>query len=360
MLVWGPLQTHPVADGCNTGGIDGLVRAIVREGGSQALPRSDRRDIKVRRFGFSVEVAFVRHDQVLAAALVATLAVFPAYAQDFSLPPTYGQASLDANFQPDPHTVAVVAGGQVNAGNIGFGCSGGIANAPDYRLVYGGNGMQLIFSVSSSIDTTLVINDPNGSWLCDDDSGGSLNPRVQVNNAPSGQYDIWVGSFSSTANATLQISDVGGGAAAAPPPAQNPTPPPATPAQAATGGDGQQEILNAHNAYRAAVGVPPLTWSTQLATDARAWAEHPRPDRITGPRRWRRWREPSGWARLASSATPRWWMAGATSASSSARESSPMSAPLATGPMLAITRKLSGAARRRLAVRRQPAAATTS
>lgn len=35
-----------------------------------------------------------------------------------------------------------------------------------------------------------------------------------------------------------------------------------------------QQILDAHNAARAAVGVPPLQWDTHLAADAQAWATH--------------------------------------------------------------------------------------
>lgn len=34
------------------------------------------------------------------------------------------------------------------------------------------------------------------------------------------------------------------------------------------------EILKAHNVFRQAVRVPPLTWSEALARDARSWAEH--------------------------------------------------------------------------------------
>ncbi|OKH37243.1 hypothetical protein NIES2101_36605 [Calothrix sp. HK-06] len=34
------------------------------------------------------------------------------------------------------------------------------------------------------------------------------------------------------------------------------------------------EILNAHNRYRAEVGVPPLTWSDTLASHAQDWANH--------------------------------------------------------------------------------------
>jgi hypothetical protein len=35
-----------------------------------------------------------------------------------------------------------------------------------------------------------------------------------------------------------------------------------------------QEILNAHNAYRAQVGVSPLQWSDSLAASAQQWANH--------------------------------------------------------------------------------------
>jgi Cysteine-rich secretory protein family/Beta/Gamma crystallin len=35
-----------------------------------------------------------------------------------------------------------------------------------------------------------------------------------------------------------------------------------------------QEILNAHNRYRAEVGVPPLQWSDSLAADAQPWADY--------------------------------------------------------------------------------------
>jgi pathogenesis-related protein 1 len=35
-----------------------------------------------------------------------------------------------------------------------------------------------------------------------------------------------------------------------------------------------QSMLDAHNAVRARVGVPPLVWSTQLADVARDWANH--------------------------------------------------------------------------------------
>src|SRR5438874_6553811 len=35
-----------------------------------------------------------------------------------------------------------------------------------------------------------------------------------------------------------------------------------------------QEILSAHNKYRAEVGVPPLEWSDDLAKQAQEWADY--------------------------------------------------------------------------------------
>lgn len=36
----------------------------------------------------------------------------------------------------------------------------------------------------------------------------------------------------------------------------------------------QNEILTAHNSYRKEVGVPPLSWSDDLASHAQKWAKH--------------------------------------------------------------------------------------
>jgi hypothetical protein len=41
----------------------------------------------------------------------------------------------------------------------------------------------------------------------------------------------------------------------------------------ATRADFNQRLLAAHNAERAAIGVPPLQWNPQLAADARVWAD---------------------------------------------------------------------------------------
>src|SRR5262249_25159127 len=124
--------------------------------------------------------------------------------------------NLTSGFTPDPYNANVTAGGSLDASSVGSTCVGHIASAPDYRLNWtAGNGsLPLIISATSESDTTLVINDAQGNWVCNDDGGGDqgLNPGVTFNNPASGQYDIYVGTFGNdTAPATLHISELQAG-----------------------------------------------------------------------------------------------------------------------------------------------------
>jgi serine protease Do/protease YdgD len=51
-----------------------------------------------------------------AAALCAAVLAAPVPAQDFNLNPTFGTITLVAGFTPDPRTIDVTAGGNINAG----------------------------------------------------------------------------------------------------------------------------------------------------------------------------------------------------------------------------------------------------
>lgn len=136
------------------------------------------------------------HHILLTATAAAGLIAVSAQAQNVSLSPTYGTVSLNSGFTPDPYVVSLEAGGSIAASNIG--CTGYIANAPDLRLNYrAGDSLPLIVSVDSEADTTLVINTPNGGWACNDDGGDGSNPSIRFNAPQSGQYDIWVGTYSS-------------------------------------------------------------------------------------------------------------------------------------------------------------------
>lgn len=131
---------------------------------------------------------------------------------DLSASPTYGTVNLLTGFTPDPHIIDLRAGGSINANVVDDSCRGFIATAPDFSVTYtAGTNYPLIISVAADTDTTLVINDPNGNWICDDDGGTQgLNPSLRFDAPSSGRYDIWVGTYGNTASqpARLHISEL--------------------------------------------------------------------------------------------------------------------------------------------------------
>lgn len=136
---------------------------------------------------------------------------------NLGLEPAYGTIELAAGFLPDPHQVEILAGGVFDASaTIDSACRGWIAEAPDYRLNFTASTNPLLTISATSTDaatnvsndTTLVINDPQGNWHCNDDSEG-LNPAVAFDQPLSGQYDIWIGTYSEGDffQSTLSISE---------------------------------------------------------------------------------------------------------------------------------------------------------
>ena len=154
---------------------------------------------------------FSRRVLAIAAALAA-LGAGGVAAQNYNMPPSFGTANLRFNFAPDPFVVNVTAGGTIPAERIGGpGCVGSIAQPPDVRLNYqAGGGLPLYIGARSRYDVTLVVNLPNGQWVCNDDFQGT-DPGIVLRQPMSGQYDIWIGSYSqgTNSNADLYISEVG-------------------------------------------------------------------------------------------------------------------------------------------------------
>ena len=133
---------------------------------------------------------------------------------DYSLPSNYGSTTLSAGFAPDPYNVDVQAGGSVPVYEaIDGSCRGFASTAPDYDVTYEAGSFDLYISATAERDATLIVNAPDGSWWCDDDSAGDLNPGLVFDNPQSGRYDIWVGTYSEgpLADATLHISELGWG-----------------------------------------------------------------------------------------------------------------------------------------------------
>lgn len=124
----------------------------------------------------------------------------------------FGRTSLSPGFTPDPFQVSIVSGGNLNvaAMNLASGCVGYATSDPDYIIDLSGVMAYLEIYNEGEGDTGLVINDPNGNWYCDDDSHTGTDPKISLNKASAGQYDIWVTSYSSgdSLRGTLSVTEI--------------------------------------------------------------------------------------------------------------------------------------------------------
>ncbi|MCE8014850.1 peptidase S1 [Halomonas sp. MCCC 1A17488] len=140
-----------------------------------------------------------------------SLATVQAQEPDWTAEPSYGSHHLSAGFTPDPWVQSLQAGGSTPvSAKLGPNCTGYImASAPDIDLHYTAGSMPLYITVTSSADTTLVVNAPDGRWYCNDDFSG-LDPVVMFQNPPSGMYNVWVGVHGSDQMqpATLKITEL--------------------------------------------------------------------------------------------------------------------------------------------------------
>jgi hypothetical protein len=121
---------------------------------------------------------------------------------DYTLEPNFGEVELESGFVPDPHEVMIVSGGDVDIDelDLGGGCTGYATSAPDFRIFLSGDspGIRIFFVPDEEgEDATLVVNTATAGWVCNDDYSG-WDPLVEIEEPPDGQYDVWVGSWSSS------------------------------------------------------------------------------------------------------------------------------------------------------------------
>ncbi len=112
-----------------------------------------------------------------------------------------------------PQRFGVVAGGNVNLNSCGgIPGHGWVISAPDFAINLTNNAQNydLEFRVEGTCDTVLLVNDSSGRWHFNDDTNG-FDPRIRLNQARTGVYDIWVGTFGqSTCQATMIFETFGG------------------------------------------------------------------------------------------------------------------------------------------------------
>jgi hypothetical protein len=124
-----------------------------------------------------------------------------------------GRASYNVtgDFLYSPQSYGVTAGGDQSLRGCGWNHSGYVISQPDFSFYTSGMGAygRLEIEVTSAAcDTVLLVNSANGSWYYDDDSAGSLRPRINLYGTSNtqGRVDVWVGTFgSSLCSATLEM-----------------------------------------------------------------------------------------------------------------------------------------------------------
>ena len=165
---------------------------------------------------------------------------------DITEGPSFATINLSAGFRPDTIVHEVLGGGSSDAPNNGRDCVGYTTKAPDARLYWTGTTDALYISHAAApssfalrsehADATLLVNLPDGSWLCNDNDDSGLGPLVsrttprtprptglgptvwwvlkerfrpipkpraqrlaplvRVDAPQEGQYDVWIGSHS--------------------------------------------------------------------------------------------------------------------------------------------------------------------
>lgn len=109
--------------------------------------------------------------------------------------------------------MGITGGGPANASYLGSGCAGYTTSAPSFSVNYTSGAFSLLrFYFIGGGDTTMIINSPSGSYFCNDDSFGTLNPTIDFNSPSSGRYDVWIGTFSQggSISGTLYVTEVSG------------------------------------------------------------------------------------------------------------------------------------------------------
>lgn len=108
----------------------------------------------------------------------------------------YISLDLAAGFPLDPFLVSVNGGGDVDASAFGAGCTGFVNDAPTVSLDWEGEADFVEAFFYSHSDPVLVVQTPDGEYLCSDDANDLLlDPVIELANPANGRYNIWVGSY---------------------------------------------------------------------------------------------------------------------------------------------------------------------
>ncbi len=111
----------------------------------------------------------------------------------------FGTVTLAAGFTA-PHIVEGRSGGNVDASTLNPDCVGNVDSTPDHALELAAPMPGLRIFAASERDITLVVQTPDGNYLCNDDFDGT-NPLVTAESFAAGTYRIWIGNYDASEGA---------------------------------------------------------------------------------------------------------------------------------------------------------------
>ncbi len=107
----------------------------------------------------------------------------------------YVTLDLAAGFPLDPFFVSVNGGGKVDASTLSPECTGMVSSNPVLTLNWSGETDFARIFVYSDHNPSLVVQLPDGSYVCSGDTNAMLfDPQVQLNAPAAGTYNVWVGN----------------------------------------------------------------------------------------------------------------------------------------------------------------------
>jgi hypothetical protein len=130
---------------------------------------------------------------VLCAIVATTAGAAPAAQQ------TPGTAFItinpEAGLPLDPFIISLQAGGPVDATTVAPECKGFVAKNPAVSVDYKGKADLLKVFFYSDGDPVLLIQTPDGKFVCNDNTNPALlDPTVTLVKPAQGRYNIWLGS----------------------------------------------------------------------------------------------------------------------------------------------------------------------
>ncbi|NKX46459.1 hypothetical protein [Roseicyclus persicicus] len=132
----------------------------------------------------------------VAAGLLVTAAAAEACPSSLYPGPAFSYAGADL-YAGQAFSAAATGGSDLSACGIP-GARGYAADAATMSLHLSMmDGYALTVGVQSDCDSTLLLHTPDGGWVFDDDSGGSLMPELTITGPGrlNGRVDVWIGTY---------------------------------------------------------------------------------------------------------------------------------------------------------------------